>query len=69
MSFGKAPSPPPAQPVTPVPQKDDPSSYDAQRKAAIAAKERDGMSAHLLSENPGSTTTDQDWLRRSRMLG
>lgn len=61
MSFGKTPQPPAAQPVTPVPQKDDPSSYDAQRKAAAAAKERDGISAHLLTEDPNTTSTDKKY--------
>ena len=51
MAFGGAPKPPTPQPITPVPQKDDPSSYDAQRKAAAEAKDRDGMSAHLLAED------------------
>ena len=69
MSFGaKAPAPPAAQPITPVPQKDDPSSYDAQRKAAAAAKDRDGMSAHLLTEDPNSTNTEDKW-RRAASFG
>lgn len=67
MSFG-SPAPPAAQPVTPVPQRDDPSSYDAQRKAAIAAKERQGVSAHLLSGDPQSTSTDERTPRRSTLL-
>lgn len=57
MSFGggSAPSPPPAQPVTPVPQNDDPKSLEAQRKAAVTAKDREGYSAHLLSDGKSDT--------------
>ena len=67
MSFGSAPKPPAAQPITPVPQKDDPSAYDAQRTAAIKAKDRMGTSAHLLSEDPNSVSTDEQ--KRAATLG
>lgn len=53
---GGAPPPPAAQPQTPVPQQDDPANIETQRKAAIAAKGRDGYSAHLLSGGPSDTT-------------
>jgi hypothetical protein len=57
MGFGgKAPTPPAAQPQTPVPQADDPKLVDTQRRAAAAAKDREGYSAHLLS-NSGQDTT------------
>lgn len=46
---GSAPTPPPAQPVVPVPQEDDPKSIETARRTAAAAKTREGYSAHLLS--------------------
>ena len=46
---GSAPQPPAPQPQVPVPQDDDPKSMDSQRATAIAAKNREGYSAHLLS--------------------
>ncbi len=55
MAFGGAPTPPPAQPQTPVPQQDDPKNVETQRKAAIAAKGREGYSAHLLSGGSADT--------------
>lgn len=58
MSFGSSPKPPAAQPQTPVPQDDDPKSFDTRRKAAIDAQGREGYSAHLLTGGRGSTSTD-----------
>lgn len=61
MGFGgKSSTPPAAQPQTPVPQDDDPKLVDTQRKAAIAAKGRDGYAAHLLSGSGQDTTLETD---------
>lgn len=51
MGFGgaSAPTPPTPQPVTPVPQEDDPKGLEEQRKVAAAAKTREGYGAHLLT--------------------
>lgn len=51
MGFGSSPAPPAAQPVTPVPQQDDPKSYESKRVAAATAKAREGDSAHLLAKD------------------
>ena len=57
MGFGGGGSTPPAaQPQTPVPQPDDPSSLEAQQTAAGVARRRDGASAHLLSGEGGVTS-------------
>ena len=56
MSFGsRAPAPPPAQPVVPAPQPDDPKGIEEQRRRAIAASNQGGTSAHLLSGENGVT--------------
>lgn len=56
MSFGsKASSPPPAQPVTPVPQPDDPKGLEEQRRAAQARSKQGGYAAHLLTGENGVT--------------
>jgi hypothetical protein len=55
--------------VTPVPQNDDPSSYEAQRKVATAAKERQGMSAQLLSSSPDSVSTDEQPRKTAATIG
>lgn len=67
MSFGGGSTPPmpQAQPQTPVPQEDDPKNIDTQRKTAIAAKGREGYSAHLL----GGTSTDTKMGSKSSMMG
>lgn len=57
---GSAPQPPAPQPVTPVPQPDDPKSIETQRKAALAAKDREGYSAHLLSNGKYDTAEGID---------
>lgn len=64
---GSAPTPPPAQPVVPVPQEDDPKSVDAQRKAALAAKGREGYSAHLLSDKNYDTSQGSDPLNGAKL--
>ncbi len=53
MSFGSTPKPPKPQPVTPVPQEDDPKSLEARKVAAAAAQQQEGVSAHLLSGEKG----------------
>jgi hypothetical protein len=54
MSFGSStPKPPKPQPVTPVPQEDDPKSLEARKVAAAAAQRQEGVSAHLLSGEKG----------------
>jgi hypothetical protein len=53
MSFGSSPKTPTPQPVTPVPQEDDPKSLEARKVAAVAAQRQEGMSAHLLSGEKG----------------
>jgi len=58
MSFGSSSSPPAAQPQTPVPQEDDPKSFEYRRRAAAEAKGREGDSAHLLSSSGTSTDTE-----------
>ena len=65
MSFGGGSSTPlpQAQPVIPVPQPDDPKLLDSQRKAAKAAENREGYSAHLLTngeDDPLSNGTSAD---------
>jgi hypothetical protein len=57
---GSAPSPPAPQPQTPVPQEDDIKGVEAQRKTAIAAKGREGYSAHLLSGSSSDTTMGEE---------
>jgi hypothetical protein len=69
---GSAPTPPPAQPVTPVPQEDDPKNLETQRKTAIAAKGREGYSAHLLSKgskDEGPSGPSSPGSGKSQMLG
>lgn len=58
MSFGSS-SPPAAQPQTPVPQDDDPKSFEYKRRAAIDAQGREGDSAHLLKSTGTSTDTEE----------
>ena len=53
MGFGSSPAPPKPQPVTPVPQEDDPKSLEARKVAAAASQRQQGMSAHLLSGEKG----------------
>jgi hypothetical protein len=55
---GSAPQPPPAQPVTPVPQPDDAKGIETQRRTAAAAKKREGYSAHLLSKDSADTSSE-----------
>lgn len=64
MGMGKAPDPPKPAPVVPVPQEDDPQSYEAQQKAAVVASQKDGASAHLLSGEKG-VTEDPETKRKS----
>lgn len=70
MSFGgsKTPAPPAPQPVTPVPQEDDPRSIDAQRKAVVAAQKQKGYSAHLLTGEYG-VEEDPETKKRALMPG
>lgn len=56
MGAPKAPAPPAAQPVVPVPQPDDPRALEAQQKAQRAASLRQGATAHLLSNPLGGGT-------------
>lgn len=67
MSFGSSPSPPKAQPVTPVPQEDDPKALDERRKAASVAANREGASAHLLSGEDGFTEDPE--VNKRKLLG
>ena len=69
MSFGSSQPPPTPQPVTPVPQRDDPSSYEARRSAAARAKDRMGIGSHLLTGDPDSVSTDSDVRRRPLLPG
>lgn len=56
MGFGgggsRNPPPPTPEPVVPVPQEDDPKSLDTKRRAAAAAKTREGYASHLLNTKP-----------------
>lgn len=54
MSFGNS-SPPKPQPITPVPQEDDPKSLEARKTAAVLAAQQEGASAHLLNGYQGVT--------------
>ena len=64
MSFGSsAPPTPKAEPVTPVPQEDDPKSAESRRRAAITAGKREGHSAHLLSK-PDAKSRDHSTDRK-----
>lgn len=63
MSFGSS-APPKAQPVSPVPQDDDPSSLEAKRKAAAQAQGREGDTAHLLTAS--GTSTDNEEAKRMK---
>lgn len=58
MSFGSS-APPAAQPQTPIPQDDDPSSLEAKRKAAAQAQGREGDTAHLLTSTGTSTDAEE----------
>ena len=53
MGMGSSPATPTPQPVTPVPQEDDPKSLEARKVAAAVAARQQGMSAHLLSGEKG----------------
>lgn len=66
MSFGSS-SPPKAQPVTPVPQEDDPKALEERRNAAAIAARQQGASAHLLNGEQG-VTEDPDVSKR-KLLG
>ncbi len=67
MSFGgSAPKPPAAQPVVPVPQDDDSKGIEEQRRAAMAAKDRGGYSAHLLTGEGG--VEDAAGVDKARLL-
>lgn len=57
MSFGSS-AMPKAQPQTPVPQQDDPQSFEYKRRAAAEAQGREGDSAHLLASSGTSTDTE-----------
>ena len=73
MGFGGGGSTPMpvAQPQTPVPQEDDPKGVEAQRKTAIAAKGREGYSAHLLSDKgyDSAAGTDTADPAKAKMMG
>lgn len=68
MGGSKAPTPPPPQPVTPVPQEDDPKLLDTQRKAAATAAGREGYNAHLLSDSKQDTTMGSQDPNRAQLL-
>lgn len=69
MGSGSSPSPPAAQPQTPVPQQDDPKNLDAQRKAALVAQGREGYSAHLLADGKYDTAMGSgDNAQRAQMM-
>jgi hypothetical protein len=53
MGMGSTPATPKPQPVTPVPQEDDPKSLEARKVAAVTAQRQEGVSAHLLSGEKG----------------
>lgn len=67
MGFGSSPSPPKPQPITPVPQEDDPKALDERRKAASVAASREGASAHLLSGEDGITEDPE--VSKRKLLG
>lgn len=69
MGGQKPAAPPPAQPQVPVPQDDDPQLQESQRKAAAAAKNRDGYSAHLLSGSGQDTTLGENKPTTAKLLG
>lgn len=68
MGFGGGPSVPKAQPVTPVPQDDDPASLEHKRRAAKEAAGREGMAAHTL-KGTSSDTRQGKQQRKSSMIG
>lgn len=53
MGMGSTPAPPKPQPITPVPQEDDPKSLETRRATAITAANQQGASAHLLGGEKG----------------
>lgn len=66
MGFGSS-SPPKPQPVTPVPQEDDPKALEERRKAAVIAANQQGTSAHLLSGESG--VTEDPGVDKRKLLG
>lgn len=63
--MGKSNPPlPKPEPVTPVPQKDDPTGVEEQRKVAAKAAEQGGTQAHLLT---GPEGIEEDTKKRERM--
>ena len=56
---GSASTPPAAQPVTPIPQQDDPRLLETKRRAAVTAKGREGDSAHLLAKDEDPRRIDR----------
>jgi hypothetical protein len=55
--------------VTPVPQEDDPKNLETQRKTAMAAKGREGYSAHLLSKGGDGDKPEASTSSTSKLLG
>jgi hypothetical protein len=54
MGFGK-PSTPAAKPEVPVPQPDDPETYEARKRTAARAAEQKGSASTLLSQGVTGT--------------
>lgn len=67
MGFGGSTSPPKPQPVTPVPQEDDPKALDERRKTAMLAERQQGASAHLLNGEEGITEDPE--VSKRKLLG
>lgn len=65
MSFGSSTPPPKPQPITPVPQEDDPQSLEARKTAAVVASQQEGASAHLLN---GPQGIEEDPLTETKKL-
>jgi len=66
MAMGSSPPPDP-QPVTPVPQEDDPNSLVAKQRAAARAAGQEGASAHLLNGSEGVTSDPE--AEKRKLLG
>lgn len=55
MSFGSSTPTPKPQPVTPVPQEDDPKALEERKTVARLAAAQEGATAHLLNGPKGIT--------------
>jgi len=57
--MGRGSKPPEPTPPPAVPQEDDPDRYDEERRAASTAKNRDGVSNHLMSGDADTGREEQ----------